>query len=120
MPGEGEHRVAVAGVGRRFLEPGRIVGEAERVGGPYLDLGLFGRAFIEQYVRVLGRANSAVEATAGAHVEIPHELLAQIGVAAGVAFFPRVRRDLVLLVPRQAGLLFLLEPSHTRNLGHRG
>ena len=53
---------------------------------------------------------------AGAHVEIAHELLAQIGVPAFLTFLPRVRRDLVLLAPRLAGLLFFPEPCHSRNV----
>src|SRR6185437_2767746 len=91
--------------------------KAERIGRPQVDLDLFGRAFIEQERTVVGGANAPVVVAVRAHVHVALELLANIGVPAGLALLPDVRRD---LEPLAAGLscllLLLVEPSHGRKV----
>jgi hypothetical protein len=60
-----------------------------------------------------------MKAAARTDVEVPDELLAQIGMAARVALLPRIRRNLVLFAPWEAGFLFLSKPGHDLNLQSR-
>ena len=58
-------------------------------------------------------------AASWADVEIADELLSQVGVTAAITQLPGIGRDFVLFVPWKAGLLFLAEPGHARNLAQR-
>src|SRR6185503_20902223 len=107
-----ENRITLARIGGRFLEPAFVVRKAERIRRANLDLRFLGGPFVEQDRGVLAGPNAPVEAAIRADVEVAHEFLAQIRVPALVTLFPGVRRNLVLFVPRKAGLLFLAEPGH--------
>ena len=49
--------------------------------------------------------------TAGTHVEVPNDFLAQIRVPAGFAFLPRISGNLEALSPRLTRLLLLADQA---------
>src|SRR5688500_20398397 len=59
--GDRDDRVRVADLVERLLQPGRILGKPERIGGPDVDLGLLRGAFIDEQRRVLARADATVK-----------------------------------------------------------
>src|SRR6202011_4344823 len=118
--GEGKNGVAITGGAGRLLQPGRIIGKAERIRRADVELGLFRGPLIGEDRGVLAGPNATVEATVRANVEVAHELLAKVGVTTLVTLLPGVGGNLVFFVPRQPGLLLFAEPSHARNLRERG
>src|ERR1043166_2519980 len=119
--GARQEGVGLAGIGDSLLEALRIVGKAERVSGPEVDLDLLHRAFVEHDVAIVAGANATVIVAVGANVHIPLDLLADIRIPAALALPPDVRGD---LEPLAAGLprlfLPLIPPGHWQNLGTGG
>src|SRR6185436_13593612 len=93
-----------------------IVLEFQGVGGLESGEQLVPGAFIHEEIDVLLRGNSAVMAAIGADIERANESLADVHVAALIALFPGVCRDLELDSLGCTRLAFLFEPGHSRHI----
>src|SRR6185437_3218224 len=112
-----DNRVRVACVGGRLLQTLRVLGKAERVHRSQLDIELLPAAVVHEEPDIVPRADPAMVVAVGTHVEIAHELLAQIRVPACLALLPRIRGNLEALATGLPDLPVLSKPGHSRNVG---
>src|SRR6266571_2548971 len=93
-----------------------VVLEFEGIGGFQRREQLVPRPFVHQQVDVFLRADTAMVATIGAHVERANEAFTDIDVPALITLLPGVCRDLELDTLGGARLTFLFEPGHSSHI----
>src|SRR6185503_10114973 len=110
--GAGVHRVGVTGLLVGRLETVGIMLETERILRAKVPIELPPTSIVGQELDILLRRKPAVVAALGADIERAFKLFSEIYVAAGVAFFPGIGRNLQALPGGLPRLLLLPKPRH--------